>query len=135
MSVDRPRLQEAMLDPDPESQYFVDARTGKVVKVSLKDPAGLQRFKADLAADARRFVQVPRPSGREKYAELQEFVASLADPALKARLQGVLASANPYRELQLALERRFKEQRQWDAFRRQKVEKRMADFLKLSGLS
>ncbi len=135
MPVDRARLQEAMLDPDPETQYFVDSRTGRVLRVTLKDPQGLARFKADLAAEPRRFVQVPRPSGREKYAELAGFVAAVADPVLKKRLQAVLASPNPYRELNLALERRFKEQRQWEEFRRREVARRMADFLKLSGLS
>ena len=135
MPVDRAKLQEAMLDTDPETQYFVDSRTSRVVKVTLKDPAGVQRFRTEVAAEPKRFVQVTRPSGREKFAELQEFIASVADPALKSRLQGALAGTNPYRELHLALERRFKEQRQWEEFRKRKVEKRMADFLKLSGLS
>jgi hypothetical protein len=135
MPVDRARLQEAMLDPDPETTYFVDSRTGKVVRVTLKDPQGLARFKAELTTEPRRFVQVPRPSGREKYAELSEFIASVADSAFKKRLQAVLASPNPYRELNLALEQRFKEQRQWKEFRRRQAARRMADFLKLSGLN
>lgn len=135
MPVDRARLQEAMLDTDPETQYFVDARGGRVVKVSLKDPAGLQRFKAELQGDPKRFVQVPRPSGREKYADLREFAGVVADPVLKKRIQDALAAPSPYQELRLALERRFKEQRQWEDFRKRKVEKRMVDFLKLSGLS
>ncbi len=135
MPVERAKLQEAMLDTDPENQYFVDARTGRVLRVTLKDPAGLARFKTDLAADPKRFVQVARPTGRERFAELQAFVASVADPTLRTRLQGALASPSPYRELNLALEGRFKEKRQWEAFRRQQVDKRMADFLKLTGLA
>ncbi len=135
MPVDRAKLQEAMLDTDPETQYFVDARTGRVLGVTLKDPAGLARFKADLAADPKRFVQVARPTGKERFAELQAFVAGVADPTLRTRLQGALASPSPYRELNLALEGRFKEKRQWEAFRRQQVDRRMADFLKLTGLT
>lgn len=135
MAVDRPKLMEALSDPDPETQFFVDTRSGAVLKVSLKDPAGLQRFKAQITAEPKRFVQVPKPAARDRIAELQEFMANLTDPHLKAELQRALTAPSPFREVSLAFERRFPQKRAWDEFRRKKTEQRLATFLKTSGLS
>lgn len=134
MAVDRPKLQEALADPDPENQYFVDSQSGAVQKVSLKDPAGLARFKAQITADPKRFVQVPKPSARDRLAELQEFMQTLTDPHLKSELQRALAAPSPFREVNQAFERRFTQKRAWDEFRKKRTELRLAAFLKTSGL-
>lgn len=134
MAVDRPKLLEAISDPDPENQYFVDTRSGGVLKVSLKDPAGLQRFKTQVAAEPKRYVQVKKATAQDRIAELQEFMAALTDPHLKAELQRALAAPSPFREVNNAFERRFPQKRAWDEFRKKKNEQRLASFLKSAGL-
>lgn len=134
MPVDRSKLMEAFSDPDPENQYFVDTRTGGVLKLSLKDPAGLQRFKTQLGAEPKRFVQVQKPAARDRIAELEAFMATLTDPHLKAELQRALAAPSPFREVNQAFERRFPQKRAWDEFRKKRNEQRVAAFLKSSGL-
>ncbi|MBI3928296.1 MAG: hypothetical protein HY319_22320 [Armatimonadetes bacterium] len=134
IKVDRKVLYEAFADTDPETQYMVDTTTGRVIKLSLSDPAGLQKFKSDLAREPKRYLQVQKPSGQDNFKDMEQFVAIVADPRLKQELQRALASHKPFREFRDVLERRFKEKNQWAEFRKQRVEKRLTDFMKTSGL-
>lgn len=134
MAVDRKKLAAAMADNDGSVQYFVDTHTGSISKVSLQDMAAIQKIKQDLQKDPKRYVRIPKRSGREKYADLEGFIKLIADVNLRGKLTECLGSPNPYRDIRLALERRYKEQRQYDAYQAQLVERRVEDFLRSTGL-
>ncbi len=134
MAIDQAKLIEALNESDPGVQWFADIKLQTVRKVSLQDPQGIERFKRDMAADAKRFVQIPKKTGPERYAELQGFIKIVADKALAAKLADALSSPAPYREFRLLLERKAKEKRQFDNYLKSCSQKRLESFLKLTHL-
>lgn len=134
MVIDKKKLLEAMAETDPEVQYFVDRKLGTLRKVSLKEPETIARFKEDFAKDQKRFLKIPKRSGAEKYAELNNFIKLVADAALRKKFSEALMGPNPHREFRLLMERRFKEQHQWEEYCKKLAEERLADFLKVSHL-
>ncbi len=134
MAIDHAKLIEALNESDPGVQWFADIKLQTVRKVSLQDPQGIERFKRDMAADAKRFVQIPKKTGPERYAELQGFIKIVADKALASKLTDALSSPAPYREFRLLLERKAKEKRQFDNYLKSCSQKRLENFLKLTHL-
>ncbi|MGM9998948.1 MAG: UPF0158 family protein [Candidatus Bruticola sp.] len=134
MAIDQEKLIEALNESDPGTQWFADIKLQTVRKVSLKDPQSIEKFKRDLAADARRFVKIPKRSSEERYAELQGFIKIVADKALASKLTDALSSPAPFREFRLLLERKAKEKRQLDAYLKSCSQKRLNNFLKTTHL-
>lgn len=134
MAIDKQKLLNALNESDPEVQWFADLKLQNVRALSLKDPQGIERFRREMAADAKRFVQVPKRTSRERYAELEGFIKVVSDPALQKRLREALQSPSPQREFRLALERKAKEQRQFEAYLQECSLKRLREFQSLNYL-
>lgn len=134
MALDKNKLIEALNEGDPGTQWFLDAKTKTVRKVSLSDPRGIEQFKRDIAGDAQRFVKIPKRTSEERYTELEGFIRQISDKALQAKLSEALSSPSPYREFRLLMERRSKEQRQFENYLNACAQKRLQDFLKTTSI-
>lgn len=134
MKVDYQALLKAFEDPTPENQYMVDLQNGSLLKLTLSDPAGIQRFQAMFAQNPKRFVKVERPSARDNFQEMELFINGLSDPHLKTALQRAVASHKPFQAFRDAIRDKFHAKQAWDKFHKENTEKRAGSFLKLSGL-
>ena len=115
MAIDKQKLLNALNESDPEVQWFADLKLQNVRALSLKDPQGIERF-------------------RREMAELEGFIKVVSDPALQKRLREALQSPSPQREFRLALERKAKEQRQFEAYLQECSLKRLREFQSLNYL-
>jgi hypothetical protein len=69
----------------PDTESFVDARTGEVVVIVDGQPeAGELRTR--VVAGGEQYVKIEPASSREQYKWMEQFVAMVEDPALRERL-------------------------------------------------
>jgi len=69
----------------PDTESFVDARTGEVVVVVDGQPECAD-LRAKVIAGGEQFVKIEPASSREQYKWMEQFVAMVEDPALRERL-------------------------------------------------
>src|SRR2546430_924012 len=69
----------------PDTESFVDARTGEVVVVVDGQPEAAD-LRAKVIAGGDQFVKIEPASSREQYKWMEQFVAMVEDPALRERL-------------------------------------------------
>lgn len=132
--IDRKAIQTAMDDPDPGNVYFIDRRTKKVTRYTLKDLAALEALKKSMKEDPQRFAQIPKPDPQENFAEAEAFIATVHDPKLKEGLKRAMVSHRPFREFRDLLHTKAKEKREWEAFHAKHVGQRIERFLKSQSL-
>lgn len=134
MNIDRKALATALDDTDKNSHYMVDKKTGKVLKLSLQDPASVADIQKRIAADKARYIKIPKPNPRSNFEELERFVKQLQDPHFRKVCERALTSHRPFREFRDALNTKPKEKRAWETYHQELVDKRIDAFLKGTGL-
>jgi uncharacterized NAD(P)/FAD-binding protein YdhS len=98
----------------PGTPHYVDTKTGEIVPVF-----GFNRDKllAEMRNQPGRYFRIAPPSGRQGFLAMQEFVATITDPALRARLEAALKEPNIFRVFREALAENEAEGRRWHEFR------------------
>ena len=69
----------------PDTESFVDARTGEVVVVVNGQPESAE-LRARVIAGGEQFVKIEPASSREQYRWMEQYVAMVEDPGLRERL-------------------------------------------------
>jgi hypothetical protein len=132
--IDKKMIFQAFDDQDPGNVYFIDRKTKKITRYTLKDLPALETLKKAIKAEPQRFAQIPKPEPRDNFSEMETFVAQIHDPKLKEGLKRAMISHRPFREFRDLLATKPKEKREWDAFHNKNLELRCERFLKASGL-
>lgn len=135
MPVDRNALANALEDSSKTLHYVVDRTTGKILTLNLQDKASVADISKRMAANKARYIQIPKIKGRGNFEEMERFIAQMQDPHFKEVLKRKLASHSPFREFRDALRTKPKEMRAWEKFHQETTDKRVAEFLRATGLS
>lgn len=69
----------------PDTESFVDARTGEVVVVVDGQPESTE-LRSRVIAGGEQFVKIEPASSREQYRWMEQYVAMVEDPGLRERL-------------------------------------------------
>jgi hypothetical protein len=129
-------LLKAFEDSSKDAVYFLDRTTGQVITLSLtmrRDE--LIEMRDTIAKNKGRYLQIEKANPQDIFRHMDEFVQSLKDVKLKERLSLAKDSANPFREFRHILEAYPREKDRWEAFRRTKLQSRIAAWKKQYGLA
>lgn len=135
MAFDYKKLEEALNETDPETQWFADRKLQTVRRICLQDKQSIESFKRDLLKEPSRFIKIDKRTAAERRTELEIFIKKVADKKLQEVLSEAMHSPAPHRAFRLALERKAKEQRQFAAYEAEASRLRLQNFLKLNNLS
>lgn len=134
--IDRISVGKAMEDGAPENRYLLDRQTGQITLLSSKtmSTGELLSYQERLKREPNRYVPVPRTPAEEKYRDMELFVGEAKDRKLQERLLGILRGGNPIRPFLDAIDAHPEGRELWKRFKRDRVGKRVEDFLKENGL-
>ncbi|MDO8544300.1 MAG: UPF0158 family protein [Opitutaceae bacterium] len=138
-----------------EIKSYVDLETGKVLVVmdeireqleELWDKAGADASLDDLLFQAggaewekqalrdawlveqgsgQRVVSLPEPEPHEDFRDLEDFVATVQDPKVRAELEHALEGRGAFRRFRDVIHGTFRERQQWFKFKQQRLRERM----------
>jgi hypothetical protein len=125
-----------MEDASYEHQYFLDTETGEVILISEydDDEESTQRLEAIDEAEPGRYVQVPRAESRDGYADMEEFIDTVSDRALRQLLEVAIQGKGAFRRFKDVLARDPAERERWFAFQMQRLDTRVREWLADEGV-
>jgi hypothetical protein len=152
-------LEGAFETNSPEMHHYLDTETGEVLMVTddfrqeleqLWEEAGpkdkledllrkseLPDWQKQAIAEAERVeanfdlrvVQVPEPDAHEDFRGMVAFIATVAEPRLRDKLQRAIHGRGAFRRFKDALGSDFRERERWFQFKRERLRKHMTDWL------
>ena len=125
-----------MEDASYEHHYFLDTETGEVILVSEydDDEASSQRLEAIDEAEPGRYLQVPRAESSDGYEDMQEFIDTVSDKPLQQLLEVAIHGKGAFRRFKDVLARDPAEQQRWFAFRMERLNTRVREWLADEGV-
>ena len=134
--VDFEELRFAMEDASYEHHYFLDTETGEVIPVSEydDDEESRQRLEAIDEAEPGRYLQVPRAESSDSYEDMQEFIDTVSDKPLQQLLEVAIHGKGAFRRFKDVLARDPAEQQRWFAFRMERLNTRVREWLADEGV-
>jgi len=158
LAVDMGRLEVAFEHGSWETSDYLDLQTGEVLSVThdvhrqleeIYEKAGVSDLAvyvdglhetgwikdAILEADrverghGSRIVEVPRTETPEDYRDMENFIATVADPDLRDCLDEAITRRGAFRRFRDALDAHRGEQRRWIRFQQEAVRARIVDWL------
>ncbi|MHB2020579.1 MAG: UPF0158 family protein [Candidatus Xenobia bacterium] len=122
-------------DPSGKVVYYLDTRTGAVVALSPTTPmAQLVKMKERMKSDPDSLLKIPHVTQEETYADMDAFIAHTPDKKLQERLKVAKSGGGTLRNFLDVLMAYPKQEGEWKAFREQKVQGRLKDWLRNLGL-
>ncbi len=127
-----------------EMSHYLDLETGEVPMVTeedrdrLDEPTdSLQDWEKEAVEQARaieeglgeRYVGVPGQSSHEGYRDMERFIATVARPRLRDRLDRAIEGRGAFRRFRDVLAEHPEEGTRWYALKELHVQKRMLDWL------
>ena len=100
----------------PDTESFVDARTGEVVVVVDGQPESAE-LRARVVSGGEQFVKIEPASSREQYKWMEQFVAMVEDPALRERLLIAIDGKGAFRRFKDVLLNYPVERERWFTYR------------------
>ncbi len=134
MAIKTDELLKTFLEMKPETAYFLDTKTGKVISVgTTPTPAEIKLLKEKTIAGT--LLKIPRYSSSNNYKDMEEFIPTLNNVQLQKRLTDALKSGgNASRFFKDALMSHSREKEKWNNFRAERIINFINQFLKTSGL-
>ena len=86
------------------------------------------------ADDSARYLAIPRPSSREGYNDMFEFIATLSNARLQVRLENAIKGRGAFRAFKDALSAYPTERQAWFRFRDQRTRQRALDWMEAEGI-
>jgi hypothetical protein len=109
-------LETAFERNAPDTESYVDARTGEVVVVVEGEPAAPE-LRARIVSAIDQFVKIEPASSREQYRWMEQFVAMVEDPALRERLLIAIDGKGAFRRFKDVLINHPVERERWFSYR------------------
>lgn len=93
----------------------------------------LEAYEVD-AGCGERYVAIPQVDSRQAYGDMEDFVDTVRDVALRKRLRQAIQGRGAFRQFKNVLEQRPQEEQRWYAFRDERTQLRMQEWLKAEGI-
>lgn len=144
LNIDWGELEMAFDNGSYEMSFYLDLETGKVPMVTdedrmyIEDPPDIlpdwQRQAVEQAAaiaegEDERFLSVPMRDSHEGYRDMERFIATVASPSLRDRLDRAISGRGAFRRFRDVLAEHPPEETRWYAFKQQRDQRRMLDWL------
>jgi hypothetical protein len=131
VNVDLEAVVVAFSDDSVKRSYYLDTDSGRVFNVlEDHDDPETQELIWQLEADTRgRYVQIPKPSLEETLEQQDQFMASLPDGDLKARLDKVLVDDHDGSKFADFVERNREARDAWRDYRMARSRKQASEWL------
>jgi hypothetical protein len=114
--IDWDALETAVERNAPDTESFLDLRSGQVVTIVAGDPEA-PILKQQVADNIDSFVRVEPASSREQYRWMERFVQSVADEALRERLIIAIDGKGAFRRFKDVLLAYPAERERWFSYR------------------
>jgi hypothetical protein len=137
LKLDLADLADAFDDASWELRVYLDLDTGEVLHITPDiggDPELEEEAAIVEAGLGTRFLQLPEADSRAGYADMADFVATVAHPRLAERLQNALHGRGPFRRFKDVLLDYPEERERWFAFKRQRLHDRARAWLAAEGI-
>lgn len=131
MKIDMKALISALEETARDTSHFLDRETGEVIKVSISSP---RQIKERIQRSPQRYVFIPRIPSAEGYKDMQEFINTVNDKKIKARLIEAIEGNLPFRDFRHILEGHPLEKERWFKFKDERLSKRAQNWLKSVGI-
>lgn len=129
-NVDLENLAKAIEELSQDRKYFFDEKTGEVILTSAKAPIEeLRKIKERFDKDPSRYKIIPKVTSRDSYKDMEEFISTVRDAKLKARLFQVIQGEGAFKSFRDVLDRFPQDKDKWFAFKHERAHKRALDFL------
>jgi hypothetical protein len=109
-------LETAFERNSPDTESFVDARTGEVITVVEGQPEAPE-LRTRVVAGGTGFVKIEPASSREQYKWMERFVVGVEDEALRERLVIAIDGKGAFRRFKDVLLNYPAERERWFSFR------------------
>lgn len=129
LTIDWNGLYSAFQMNMPEVRCFLSLSDGKVLKLPPGDPA-----LATTASNPARFVPIETVPSRIQYHWVDEFVRTIEEPVLRARLEAAINGKGAFRRFKDVLLTLPDERRKWFEYRDQMVRQRIAEWVLEHGI-
>ncbi len=109
-------LETAVERNAPDTESFLDLRTGQVISIIAGEPEA-SSLKRKVASDIENFVRIDPASSREQYRWMERFVSSVADESLRQRLIIAIDGKGAFRRFKDVLIAYPAERERWFTYR------------------
>jgi hypothetical protein len=145
----------AYLDTESGAVVFIDANISYQLDELLTDEATLEAIEAALKAktdlsdiereqlmDAarveadsdNRYRMIPKQDSREGYRDMQAYIGSLEDDQLREVLEVAIRGSGAFRRFKEVLHRYLEAQKNWFAFKNDREQQRILNWLESEGI-
>lgn len=114
--IDWDALETAVERNAPDTESFLDRKTGQVVTIVNGDPEA-PVLKRKVAENIQNYIRVEPASSREQYRWMERFVASVTDDALRQRLIISIDGKGAFRRFKDVLLAYPAERERWFSYR------------------
>ena len=121
-------LETAFERNAPDTESFVDAKTGEVVVVVEGQPECAE-LRSRVIGGGDRYVKIEPASSREQYKWMEQFVAMVEDPALRERLVIAIDGKGAFRRFKDVLLNYPAEREKWFNYRAELLHWQMQQWL------
>jgi len=152
-------LEVAAESNGPEQSSYLDLETGAVLTVMHDPRQELEQLRGDAGPDAsiedvlaqsgapdwrkdamreawrveERYgigiVSLPEADAHEDHRDMEDFAATIGNAELRAQLERALQGRGAFRRFRDVIHSRFREKDEWFKFKRERLRRRMADWL------
>jgi hypothetical protein len=84
--------------------------------------------------EVERYLQVPASDSRQGFVDMQDFIETVSERALRPRLETALRGRGPFRAFKNTLSGFPKERERWFAFQNERIRRRALDWLESQGI-
>lgn len=109
-------LETAVERNSPDTESFLDVRTGEVITLIESAPS-VQELRAKVMSGGDAFLRVEPASSREQYKWMERFVSGVTDPLLRERLLISIDGKGAFRRFKDALLNYPAERERWFSYR------------------
>jgi hypothetical protein len=129
LEIDWNGLHSAFQMNMPEVKCFLSIDDGKVLKLPPGDPK-----LAEVRTEPTRYVSIDAIPSRIQYQWLDEFIKSMEDDALRARMEAAINGKGAFRRFKDILLTLPDERRRWFEFRDIMMRKRIVEWVREQGI-
>jgi len=117
LKINLDELCSAMENSSFESEYYLDLATGEIILLAenLDDEDG-HKLRKKIDTETDRFEPIPQAESRERYQDMQDFIATIKDEHLSELLDVAIDGQGAFRRFKDVLLKHPEERERWFKF-------------------
>jgi hypothetical protein len=129
--IDFEELSWALEDNSGENSYFLDTKTGEVIRISESygDDELTKADKRRVARGGRRYARIESIPSWESYSIMEGFAGTIEDAGLREKLGIALDGRGAFRRFKNVLLDYPKEREEWFKFHKERMKEHVGEFL------